>query len=347
MASLSNRDDAERFVRAPGQNISLVLLYGPDHGLVVERGGILANAVTGENSDPMQVVRLEGDAVAADPLSLVDEANTMSMFGGKRVIRLRASNMRGGSKGLTAAIQPLIDTPPIDALVIIEAGELKNSDPLVSICSGARSAMAIACYGDSERDLGSIIGELVRQAGKTIDSDAKSLLQSLAGGDRIATRGEIDKLLLYVGENARIAVEDVIASVGDTANAVVETALDGAFAGDIPLMMTALDRLRSEGTDANTLLIRALAHGWRLAQVVELVAAKGRSGDSWKLISPIFTRKTLIERQIAQWRPDTLLRHVGVLSDAIRSARIAPRLADAVMDRAMLGIALAARRNRQ
>ncbi|MGL5734902.1 MAG: DNA polymerase III subunit delta, partial [Beijerinckiaceae bacterium] len=56
----------EAFLRKPDPDIALILIYGADHGLVVERAGKIAKIVTGGSDDPMQVLRMDGEAVASD-----------------------------------------------------------------------------------------------------------------------------------------------------------------------------------------------------------------------------------------------------------------------------------------
>lgn len=344
--ALISPGDADRFIRKPDPRYSIILLYGPDHGLIMERGAALAAAVTGGSDDPMQTVRLEGDAVAADPLKLADEANTISMFGGKRAIRLRVGSLRGGTKSLLPALEPLIAQPPLDATVIIEMDDVPKRDPVVTLCTSTARTAVVACYGDSARDLGDIIADAVRAGGKSIDPDARAHLQNLLGGDRIATKGELEKLMLFTGDAPRITLEHIDACVGDTANAMMDSALDGAFAGDVSVMMMALERLKAEGTDANALLMRALSHAWRLAQVLDVIKAKGRTGDSWKLISPAFPRKALIERQFGAWTTDAVMKQIRTIGEAVHTARSTARLANAAVDRTFLGITLAARRQR-
>ena len=92
----------------------LILFYGPDAGLVSERGAALARTSVDDPLDAFQLVRMDGDSVAADPLKLVDEANTIGLFGGRRAIRLSPT-----SKPLLAAVEPLIATPSQDSLVSI------------------------------------------------------------------------------------------------------------------------------------------------------------------------------------------------------------------------------------
>ena len=73
------------------------------------------------------------------------------------------------------------------------------------------------CYGDAARDLGSIIDEMVRAAGKSIDRTTRDHLTGLLGGDRQTSRREIEKLLLYVGTDPAVQAEHIDAVVGDTA----------------------------------------------------------------------------------------------------------------------------------
>ena len=64
--------DIDRFLARPDPRRPIVLIYGPDSGLVSERVATVMRAALGENADPFAVVPLEGDAVAADPGTLID-----------------------------------------------------------------------------------------------------------------------------------------------------------------------------------------------------------------------------------------------------------------------------------
>ncbi|MBN9446786.1 MAG: DNA polymerase III subunit delta, partial [Bosea sp.] len=154
--------EADRTLARPDPAWRLFLFYGPDAGLVSERAAALARTSVDDPQDAFQLVRMSGDDIAADPLKLVDEANTIGLFGGRRAIRVC-----GTSKPLLAAVEPLLATPSKDAVVIVEAGDLQRSNPLRTACEKARSALAVPCYGDAARDLGGIVDEMVRGAGKT------------------------------------------------------------------------------------------------------------------------------------------------------------------------------------
>ena len=110
--------EVETFLADPDPRRPVILIYGPDLGLVRERADAVVEAVA-PGADPFAVVPLEGDAIASDPGRLIDEARTIGLFGGKRVIRVRA-----GGKSFNDALETLLENPPTDAIVVIEAGEL-------------------------------------------------------------------------------------------------------------------------------------------------------------------------------------------------------------------------------
>lgn len=44
-----------------------------------------------DRRDPFQFVQISGEAIAADPLLLLDEANTTPLFGGRRAILIETA----------------------------------------------------------------------------------------------------------------------------------------------------------------------------------------------------------------------------------------------------------------
>src|ERR1700709_1803255 len=82
---------AEAFVARPDPAYPVVLLYGPDAGLVSERAQAIIAASVDDPADPFAVIGLSGDELASDPARLADGAKSIPMFGGRRVVRVRAS----------------------------------------------------------------------------------------------------------------------------------------------------------------------------------------------------------------------------------------------------------------
>src|ERR1051325_10913568 len=82
--------EIESFVARPDPARAVVLVFGPDAGLVSERADAIVRASVDNAEDPFSLVRLDGDAIASDPARLLDEATTGPLFGGGRPICARA-----------------------------------------------------------------------------------------------------------------------------------------------------------------------------------------------------------------------------------------------------------------
>jgi len=82
--------DIERFVTRPDPARPIVLIFGPDAGLVHERAEALVRASVDDPADPFQLARLDGDDLAGEPTRLVEEANTIPLFGGRRAVWVKA-----------------------------------------------------------------------------------------------------------------------------------------------------------------------------------------------------------------------------------------------------------------
>ena len=114
---------------------------------------------------------------------------TIPLFGGRRAIRVRA-----GSRSFASGIDTLADSPLKDCRIVIEAGELRPESPLRKACERAKTAVAIGCYPDGERDLAKLIDDELRVSNLRIAPDARASLMALLGGDRQASRNELRKL---------------------------------------------------------------------------------------------------------------------------------------------------------
>ncbi|WP_376985030.1 DNA polymerase III subunit delta [Bosea sp. R86505] len=315
MASIKAHE-ADRALARLDPAYRLVLIYGPDAGLVSERAKALARAHVDDPDDAFQLIRMSGDEIAGDPLKLVDEANTIGMFGGRRAIRVSPT-----TKMLLGAVEPLLATPSQDAIVIIEAGDLQRTNPLRTACERARTALAVPCYGDAARDLGTIIDEMVRAAGKSIDRTSRDLLAGLLGGDRQTSRREIEKLLLYVGDDPAIGPTHIEAIVGDTAQREQAMLVDAVFAGKLPVLDLAQAKLASEGLDAGVMLGAVLRHALALLKARQGVDAGRSARDMVAAMRLPYPRIATTEAALSAWTTQKLMEAVTLLGNATLAAR--------------------------
>src|SRR5258705_5445799 len=204
--------EIDAFLARPDPGRPIILLYGPDAGLVRERAEALLASAVDDPNDPFSLVKLDGDELSAEPSRLVDEAMTVPVFGGRRAIPVRA-----GSRRFASGVDTLAETPLKDCRIVIEAGELRPDSPLRKACERARTAVAIGCYPDGERELAKLIDDELRLSSLRIAPDARAALTALLGGDRQASRNELKKLRPYAHGAREVTLDDVTAVIAQRA----------------------------------------------------------------------------------------------------------------------------------
>src|SRR5712691_1266464 len=329
--------DIDRFAARPDPARPIVLVFGPDAGLVRERTQMLIRASVDDPQDPFQLARLDGDEV--EPTRLVEEANTIPLFGGRRAVWVKA-----GSRNLAPAVEALLASPAPDCRVVIEAGDLKRSAPLRVLCERAKNAAALPCYGDTGRDLERLIDEEMRAVGLAVAPEARAALVALLGGDRLASRQEIGKLALYARGKTRVELEDVMAVTADASTAAVDGLVDAAFAGRPGELEVELRKARTAGTAAGTVLSAALRQVAQLHKARLLIEDGASVGDATGGMFVHFSRRSAVEAALRSWTSARLERAMAQLAEATLEARRQSALADVIAPRTLLALAVNARR---
>jgi DNA polymerase III subunit delta len=329
--------DAESLVRSGFAKYPVILFYGPDEGLVSERAEAVAKATTG--GDAGNILRMDGDEAATNPERLAEEAHAISMFGGNRAIRIRA-----GSKAFVEALKPLLSTPPIDARIIVEAGDLKPNAPLRALIDKAQNAAAAPCYAEEGRDLSRLIDEVLEPTGLTIASDARVALTRSLGQDRRRSRMEIEKLALYCRGAAKVELADVEAVVADAATVSTDALIDAAFLGKLDAVETEARRLFADGMEPGVLLGFALRHIFQLQQAKRETDGGKSPAEAAKALRIHFRRERAFAEQLMRWHDVRLTRAVQIVGDATLAVRKNAALAEATAIRAFWSIALAVSR---
>ena len=331
--------EVDSFLRRPDPRYPIVLIYGPDQGLVSERARLLARSGVENPDDPFQLIRMDGDQLASDPMRLVDEAHTVPMFGGKRSIWVRM-----GNNPLAEAIGQLCAVPPRDALIVLEAGELAPKSPLRNLIEKASTAVALPCFVDEIKSLDILVDQGLKQYGLQIDRDAKVVLIERLGADRLMSRNEIDKLALYVSGRQRITLADVDAMMTDTGTVNLDQLIDSVFVGDSNNADEMLRRCFAEHLDAGMIVGALLRHAILLQQSRALLD-QGKDLASITQASRLhFKRKNAFEKQIRHWRREALETAIAHLFEAQTMARKTSTLAGSLVSRCCLQLSLAAKR---
>jgi DNA polymerase-3 subunit delta len=331
MTALKGRD-IERFIERPDIDEGVVLVYGPDTGLVRETGARILKHYSSADSS---LVTLDGAELDADPGRLVVEARTASLFGDKRLIRVR-----GPGKSIAVPLAALLEDAG-GAIIVIEAGNLTPKDALRAQVEGAKHARAVPCYADSDETILRLITMTFSQEGIEADHDVSTTLRDILGNDREVTRRELEKLVLFAADSKKITRDDVLTLCADNAMSALDEVSDAIGTGHPEALEKAMARAYAASVDSQRLLITVTQHflalrRWR-AGVDAGKSAREVLDAGWP--KPHFSRRSALEQQVRLWSDSAIASAADRLLTATNESRKNYALADTVTRRALLSLA--------
>ncbi len=326
----------ESFVKSPDKAARVILVYGPDSGLVQERCAVIGKSVVEDLNDPFNVASLSVDGLSEDPARLVDEATAISMMGGDRLIRID-----GGSDKLTVIIKSYLESPSDSALVLIQAGELSPRSSLRKLCESAKNAAALPCYVEDERGVSVIIRETIRAENKAIDQDAVSWLASNISGDRAKIRSELEKLVTYKGEEGSpISLADVQIACGGAGKQDMDNLIYAVAGRKTEEALKSYNILMQEGV-AFIVILRSLQNHFRRLYITKSYMQSGMDIEASlkKLSPPIFFKQApVFKSQINSWSLPMLEMVMGKLTDLEAQCKKTGAPAETLCSHAILAI---------
>ena len=291
--------DIEPFVKNPNKAARVILIYGPDHGLVKERGAIIGKTIVQDLSDPFNVAVIEASALLEDPAKLSDEANAMSMMGGNRLVRVE-----GASDKITKTLQGYLADPSPDNLVLVLAAELGPRSPLRVLCEKDKAAAALPCYVEDARDLTRFIRETLAAEKLNADPDTITWLSENISGDRLKVRSELDKLITYIGpEKGAVHLSDAVEACASAGAQNFDNLVYGVAGGNSDAALKTFATLMEEGIPFITVL-RVLQNHFRRLHMTKAHMANGADMDMAlkKLSPPVFFKQApAFKKQLNNW----------------------------------------------
>jgi DNA polymerase-3 subunit delta len=277
----------EAFLKNPGA-ANVILIYGPDGGLVAERALALVKAVVGSTDDAFNYTELH------DVTRLLEEATAASLMGGRRVVRLRDAG-----ESAVKPVEALLKTKP-EALVILEGGELTPKSKLRTLAEKSPDMACIACYAVDAARLPRALTERLRALGVAIDSEAAAWVGLNLAGEEGAIRQAVELLYLYAGESRRLSLADVQAALADGGESSMQDAIDATLTGDTAGTDRAL-ALAFEAGESPVAVVRIL-----LGELMRLrvLAAQISPGES-------------VSEAVAGMRPPVFFKRVPVVTKAL------------------------------
>lgn len=288
--------DADSFISNLPANVLGVLIYGPNEGLALERARVLSKKIVADPSDAMSVTDLTSSRLTDDPSLLYDEMVSMSLLGGKRLIRMREAN--DASAKIIADTMAKLDRA--ENFLLITAGNLGASSSLRKAFEAGDNMAALACYDMDERNLSRWARDTLKEAGISISHDALTLLCDLLSPDYGMAKQDLEKLITYAGSSKSLQEEDIYRAVGDGSSFELSAAAWAVSGGNFSALDRSLDRLFSSGESPIGILRACQRHFLRLYEVAGSGTSIGSAMEQLK--PPIFWKeKDQFQSHVRKW----------------------------------------------
>jgi len=329
----------------PDPRIRIYLVYGADRGGVRERAAGLIHRLVPDPDDPFAVTRLTEDDLKSDPARLPDALAELSLTGADRLVTVRlAGDNAAVARTVTDAASGAI---PAEAVLVVEAGELRKTSKLRKAAEEAETALAAPVYADEAGDLARLADTALAAEGLSLEPDARAALAPLLEGDRLFARSELEKLILYKGlltqrpeGESRVDRADVLAVCAAGSDAAIDQCVDAAMEGAV--------------ADADRAYARALAAGLSpvailrgLQRKIDQFTAYGAAGGSDAALArtgaPRFGPPAeRFKRAARAWSPKRLSHARTLAFDAEREVKRTGAPAEALVGQLVLRMARAA-----
>jgi DNA polymerase-3 subunit delta len=326
----------ESFLRKPDPAVAAILIYGEEPDSVRELAQRAVRKLAGSLDDPFAVAALADQDLASDPARLVDEVQSVSMFGGQRAVWVK-----GAGEGFLKAVAPVLEGKVRGNTVVAEAGVLGKSSQLRAQFEKSPHVLIVPLYEAESRELAQMAEDILAADGLRIGPDAVSRFVELSGGSRGLVRREAEKLALYCLGQQRISLEDVEAVCGNDTGATPADLADSVFGGEVEAADRLFHDLVRGGEDPGRLLSAVHQQALRL-QEFRIAIDKGAAAEQvLKQARPpvFFLRQRVMQAQLRSWSLSELVMAAATLGAGVMAARRAAALSEAIANRCLLSLA--------
>jgi len=317
-----------------------ILLYGQDYGLMSERSSLIINSFFSNINGgitSLNIIDLAATSILSNPESLEMEASSISLLNNKKVIRIKDA-----ADSSYKVLENYLFKPYQDCLVIALSENLSPRSKLRKLFEDHNEAVVLPCYSDEQKNILNLIESSLKTEGIKIDDESKRLLANYLGIDRLITKAEIEKAILYAVKLKKLQIDDISAFLSDQASINIDNLYDLSLGGDIENAYRVLYRIQKEGIPAIQIIrsfIRQMQNLSSILYSLSLNANINNVLDSFK--PPIyFKRKAYIKEHAAKWSLTKINKALLLLESAEVSCKLPKSNPNIITKQAILSIGL-------
>lgn len=244
--------------------------YGEEELLIEEEVARIKKGALAGGLEEFNYNRYYGPFV--DPTELINVAMTLPMMAPRRMILVKEAEGLKADKAKAMAVY-LEDPSPTTCLVFVST-KIDKRSKLYKIID--KKGVARAFYPLKDHALRGWIKKEAAGEGKTITIDAVTRLIAIAGPGLKSIRGELTKIVLFVGKAKEITLEDVEAAGIDVKERTIFELSDAIGSKDVRRALGISEKLSSEPP---LMVLSAIARHMRIIIKTKALVAAGVPGD--------------------------------------------------------------------
>ena len=306
--------ELRNFLQTKKSEIFSCLIYGSNQGLIHETSQIIINEILKDDKNDFNYLELDQKKIRDEKDYMIDEYNSRSMIGDKRILFLRESADKN-----TKHVKETLKNNNKDTCLILESGQLNKNSSLRIFYEKSSSLVIIPCYDDDKNTIGQIVEGILHEEDLKIDNDAKKYLLDILGNDRQIAKKEIEKLVLYAGgDKKNFSLLDIENIINDSKKVTLDSISKIVLTGDSDTLNLDLEKMYGSGSTAIAIL-RSIARNTERLHLVKGLIEDGytTSKAMSNLYPPVFWKdKDNFYLQIKKWSYKNLSSALEILTKA-------------------------------
>lgn len=256
-------------------------------------------------------VDLGGAELKRDPVRLADEARSVSLFGDRRVIHVRATG-----DDAYDAVETLLQSPVDGWPVLIVASSATDKSRIAKLLENRADALVGMFHPPDLKSVASAIRTSADAMGVRLNDELSERIARSTGLDTRMARSELDKIALYLDASpqaprtASPADLDEICAVSEDDGMM--PLVNAVLSGEARRIPAELSRMREQGINPVGLV---LALERRAGQLVQLAGRLSDRGDVNAFMQAesdarrvFFRDRADLTQQLKRWRGPRLVR---------------------------------------
>jgi DNA polymerase III delta subunit len=222
------------------KNISSILIFGSESGLVSIRSKEITKKIIQDNSDPFAINNISSKQIEENGNILFDEFFSTSIFGtNKKLIKINPATNKI-TKNLKAVLE--VESTS-DNFILLIANELDTSSSLRKFAEKSPKIAVIACYEDNIATISRIIREKFLENKINIESGVIEYINSKFGKNRLIILNEIEKIISYLDGQKNLTLKITQNLLSDISEVSINEFVNYFVALNLQKSITILDQI--------------------------------------------------------------------------------------------------------